>query len=473
MKQLLYFLPILIVLSCSDIDKTELFNKNLANRPIIPINESYLFNLNEVPSITLEFTVEEWNKLLQNYDLNPANDKKVVSKFSFFNNGSTIELDSIGLRLRGNTSRRRPEGSNGELHNAVNPDWHHSHFALDFSKNRVTQRFIGLNKMNLKWFKDDASYCREIYSYDLFRRFGCWNAPRASYCKVSIKIEGDLTTAYFGVYAMVENIDEDFLLKNQSKWGSATGFLWKGGWSGYNNANFVSTASIGVENVSINPALSVYFAYDLKTRKNELAAANTELVQFITDLNTRTGIDFKNWITQKMDIPLFLKTYATNVMLGMWDDYWVNGNNFFFYFAPNGKAYFIPYDYDNTLGTSGIVNNSGTQNPLSWGNMSQRPLITKILAIPEYQTLYKNYITKLASVNYNYFAVSKSIPRIQAWQTRISGFVANDTGEDMIIEDKPAPWANQPNYRLLSGNNQGGNSGTGNYFWSRTSTIPW
>jgi spore coat protein H len=473
MKKLLYFLPTLLLFSCSDIDKSELSNDNLANKPIIPINESYLFNLNEVPLITLEFTVEEWNKLLQNYDLNPANDKKVVSKFSFSNNGSTIELDSIGLRLRGNTSRRRPEGSNGELHNAVNPDWHHSHFALDFSKNRATQRFIGLNKMNLKWFKDDASYCREIYSYDLFRRFGCWNAPRASYCKVSIKIDGDLAPAYFGVYAMVENIDEDFLMKNQSKWGSATGFLWKGGWSGSNNANFVSTTSIGVENVNINPSLSVYYAYSLKTRKSELAVANAELVQFITDLNTRTGVDFKNWISQKMDIPLFLKTYAVNVMLGMWDDYWINGNNFFFYFAPNGKAYFIPYDYDNTLGTSAIVNNSGTQNPLSWGNMSQRPLITKILAIPEYQTLYKSYITKLASVNYNYFAASKSIPRIQAWQTRISGFVTNDTGEDMIIEDKPATWANQPNYRLLSGNNQGGNSGTGNYFWSRTSTIPW
>lgn len=473
MKKLFLLLPILLLLYCSNSDN-EIANNNSYSKPSNPPNaETELFNLNDVPSITLEFTLADWNKLLQNYDLNPANDKKVVSRFVYSNNGAVTNLDSIGLRLKGNTSRRRPEGEIGQLHNPTNPDWHHSHFALVFSKYRDAQRFAGLNKLNLKWFKDDASYCREIYSYDLFRRFGCWTTPRASYCRVSIKVAGDALPAYYGVYAMIENIDEDYIARNQNYWGSTIGFLWKGGWSGNNNANFVSTASIGVENVNIDPSLSVYYAYDLKTRKTELTTGKTELLQFISDLNTKTGTEFQNWISQKMDINLFLKTYATNVVLGMWDDYWVNGNNFYFYFAGNGKAYFIPYDYDNTLGTSAIVSNSGTQNPLTWGNMTQRPLITKILAIPACKTLYKNYISQLTNSNNSFFAQNKSVPRIQAWQNRISGFIANDTGEDMMIEDKPAYWANQPNYRLKSGNNQGCGNGTGNYFSSKTASIPW
>ena len=49
----------------------------------------------------------------------------------------------------------------------------------------------------------------------------------------------------------------------------------------------------------------------------------------------------------------------------MWDDYWFNKNNFYFYFDSNGKFYFIPYDYDNTLGTSSGMN-SGTQDMLNW-----------------------------------------------------------------------------------------------------------
>jgi spore coat protein CotH len=472
MKRFSLLFLVLFLSNCSNVaDSTTEIDEN--SRPTIPITESGVFNLSEVASATLEVSLNNWNTFLQNYDLNPANDNKIVSKFSFVNRSGNVVLDSVGLRLKGNTSRRRPEGSTGELHNASNPDWHHSHFNLDFSKYRDNQRFRGLEKLNLKWFKDDASYVREIYCYDLFRRFGCWNAPRASYCRLNIHVQGDAAPAYFGLYEIVENIDEDFLKKNQTYWGSGVGFLWKGGYSNSNNANFVSTESIGVENIDINPALSVYFAYDLKTRKSELPAAKAELLQFISDLNTKTGTAFQTWIESRMDVPLFLRTYAVNVVVGMWDDYWVNGNNFYFYFAPNGKAYFIPYDYDNTLGTSQIIPNSGTQNLLTWGNMTQRPLITKILAIPQYQTLYKNYITQLTSNSNDLFVSTKSIPRIQSWQNMISPYISNDTGEDMFIEDTPAYWGNQPNYRLKTGNSQGGTFGPANYFTTKKLSVLW
>lgn len=105
--------------------------------------------------------------------------------------------------------------------------------------------------------------------------------------------------------------------------------------------------------------------------------------------------------------------------------------------------------------------------------MTERPLITKILAIPEYQTMYKNYIRQLTNISNDYFAPFKSMPRIRAWQNKISPFVSNDTGEDMQISDFPANWGNQLNYRVLSGNNQGGANGPANYFSSRSVSIPW
>ena len=436
-----------------------------------PTND--LFNLDKIPEITLEISEQQWNLLLTNYDLNPKNETKVIAKYSYKLDGSTQVLDSIGLRLRGNTSRRRPEGITGQLHNATNPDWHHCHFGLDFKKFIKAQRFEGLKKLNLKWFKDDANYVREIYSYDLFRRYGIWTAPRASYCRLTIKVAGSTTPAYYGVYMMAESIDEEFIVNRKNQWSEAMGFMWKGGWAGNLNADFVQTSSIGVEDVKLNPANSTYFAYDLKTREEELPQAKTELIAFINNLNTKTGVDFQNWISQKMDIDLFLKTYAVNIMVGMWDDYWVNGNNFYFYMAPNGKAYFIPYDYDNTLGTSLLMPNSGTQNPLNWGPSSGRPLITKILAIPEYQAKFKLYIKELANSQNDLFDASKSMSRISLWQTKIGPYISNDTGEDMFLEDKPASWGNAPYYRLKSGNGLGGSSGAANYFSSRIQSIPW
>lgn len=472
MKKLIVLSLLLTLWSCSEYELPAVTEKAVAAKAIPSDLVVDIFAINMVATITIDFSIAEWNKLLLNYDLNPKNEKKVVSRFTYTANGRTTVLDSIGLKLKGNTSRRRPEGNTGELHNSFNPDWHHFHMSLDFSKNREAQRFKGLNKINLKWFKDDPMYAREVYSYDLFQRFGCWTAPRASYCKVNIRVGGE-EPAYYGVYVLLESVDEDYIAKRSAYWGSAIGWLWKGGYADNYNANFVQTVSMGVEDVSTNPALSQYFAYDLKTRKSELPAAKIKLTQFITDLNTKTGTEFQSWIVQQMDIELFLKTYATNVVLGMWDDYWSNANNFYFYFAGNGKAYFIPYDYDNTLGTSQLMDNSGTQNPLAWGAMDGRPLVTKILAIPAYQTLYKNYIKELVNANNDYFTATKSIARIQGWHTRIAGAVSNDTGEDMVIMDQPAYWGNQPNYRLFSGNNQGGVNGPANFFTSRAASIPW
>ena len=104
MKKILLLLSILLFIQCGSIENYT-----------TPDNKPALFNLNDIAAITLEFELKDWNKLLTNYDLNPSNEKKVVSRFTFDVNGTTIALDSIGLRLRGNTSRRRPEGNPGEV----------------------------------------------------------------------------------------------------------------------------------------------------------------------------------------------------------------------------------------------------------------------------------------------------------------------------------------------------------------------
>ncbi|MBK6936816.1 MAG: CotH kinase family protein [Chitinophagaceae bacterium] len=431
-----------------------------------------LFQLTDLPQLYLEISQPQWDTLLRNFDTNPMNEEYIISDYRFVLGGKNISLDSMGIRIRGNTSRRRPEGSTGQMHNTQNPDWHHAHFALSFSKYRKKQRFNGIEKINLKWFKDDANYVREIYCYDLFKRYGVWTAPKASYCRLIIHIKGDPQPANFGVYSMIESIDEDYIVSRKEKWGADTGYLWKGGWAGSLNANMVQTTSIGVEDVKLDPALSKYYAYDLKTKKKELSTAKAQLVTFIQELNSKTGNEFEQWIAQKMDVPLFLKTYAVNVIVGMWDDYWANGNNYYFYFDKAGKAWFIPYDYDNTLGTSYFFN-AGTQDLLQWGNMTDRPLVTKILQIVDYRNLYKSYLKELAGSSLPYFNYTASLQRINKWQQLVNNYVFNDTGEDMYIEDKPAPWGNVPLYRLKSGNDLGGANGEANFFSTKAKQITW
>lgn len=431
-----------------------------------------LFKMTDLPEILIEIDTNQWNTLLRNFDKNPMNEEYILGNYTFKLNGKSVLLDSIGVRIRGNTSRRRPEGSYGQLHSTTNPDWHHAHFALNFDKFKEDQKFNGLEKINLKWFKDDPNYVKEVYCYDLFERFGIWTAPQSSYCRLTIKIKGDQNSAYFGVYQLLESVDNDYLRNRSAKWGTTEGFLWKGGWSGNNNANLYSTNSMGVEDVDLDPSKSLYYAYDLKNRKKELTSAKAQLTEFIVNLNNKSGLEFEQWINSVMDVDLFLKTYAVNVVVGMWDDYWTSGNNYYFYISSNNQFYFIPFDYDNTLGTS-LYYNSGTRDMTQWGTMDQRPLITKILAIPTNLTKYKTYIKQLISSNNNYFYTSASIARINEWQNFIGEYVSNDTGEDMTIYDAPATWGNAPYYRLKSGNDLGGINGDANFFNTKIKSVWW
>jgi len=428
----------------------------------------YIFDLTALPEITLRVPLDEWNRFLEYFDQNPKHQEYVLAHFSFNKNGSVTTVDSVGIRLRGNTSRRRPEGSRGQPHRAQNPDWHHAHFGIHFDEYVPLRRFSGTDRLHLKWFKDDGNYVREIYCYDLFHRFGVWTAPRSSYCRLFIHVEGDPSPAYFGVYQLLESVQDQFVTDRINK-GFLTdrGFLWKCTWG----ADLVYDGSVGnkmgIESVSLNHAESEEFAYDLKTGQKYLEDARLRLESFIRNLNQKSGQEFKQWIESVMDVDLFLRTIAVNVMTGMWDDYWVNQNNYYLYMDVDGKVSFIPFDYDNTLGTSLLMTNSGTQPVLSWGDPSKRPLVNRILAIPEFKQKYLNYIDELCDPARDLFDPDKSITRIILWQNRIKPYLSNDTGEDMSIVDRPASWANAPFYRLLSGNEKGGLDGNANWFRTR------
>ncbi|MBO5728463.1 MAG: hypothetical protein J6R43_01335, partial [Paludibacteraceae bacterium] len=85
----------------------------------------YLYDMATLAHITINVTEEDWNDFLSYYDQNPHNEEYIPASFEYEKSGEKFELDSIGIRLRGNTSRRRPEGGVGEMHSA-NGDWHHA-----------------------------------------------------------------------------------------------------------------------------------------------------------------------------------------------------------------------------------------------------------------------------------------------------------------------------------------------------------
>jgi len=432
-----------------------------------PVKEGYdyVWDDDVLPEVHLNVSLAEWNRLLALYDANAFTTQYVQATLSFVKDGETTVIDNVGLRLKGNTSRRRPEGSYGQMHQRDNTDWHHAHFGVNLRKfaDDDAHTIQGVRKLHLKWFKDDPAYVREVFCYELFRRAGVWTAVRDNYCRLWLHVEGDSKEAYYGVYELMEPIDKHYLKDRKNRFGSNKGYLWKcrNSAAGLNNPN---------GDIWYDDDTDDRHAYTLETQTEEFDSARVQLVDFMNKLNGLNDNEFYTWIQQVTDVDLLLKTYAVNVAVGMWDDYWNNANNYYIYFNGKGltgyKFFFIPYDYDNTLGTSlrcGVQDDAGRQNPLNWGNNNNR-LIARILRFNDFKQKYITYLKELIDAPNALMDRASSQARIRSWQQRIEPYVNNDTGEDTAIEDKPASWGNHSEYRLLK-------NGSDNFFTVKATSI--
>lgn len=464
-----------------------------------------IFDPDELGKIILVFDRSEWNKHLDYCDLELHHEENVVAKgFYFAKDNKEWFFKDIGFRIRGNTSRIRPQDFIGKYVPA--------HFALDFEEwltkeddaDKKEKKLAGAAKgLILKRFKDDPTYSREIYGYNMFRQNGIWIAPRAAYTRLIIQIQeadGSYETINYGVYAMIEEVKKQFLKERTTpeSGGNLTsnkGNLWKLSWpSDFKNidANSIgeeSSKKITDANGNVTGIKVQSFPYDFKSG-GLFEEAKTQLIDFINELNALPNckdgnndeVDIatiKDFYTNKMDGDLFLRTYAVNVILGMWDDYWMNSNNFYFYFDESGKAYFIPFDYDNILGVNGLNTDIAKHSPIAWGNLDDgnRPLIQKILQVPEYMQAYKVYLDEFSNEE-SYFDDDKSIERIKKWQEMIKPYIygrkLNYTFEQKNkyfckvykeIADFPADWGSPyKKYTLYT-------PGDMNYFTVRQNTI--
>ena len=448
-------------------DVTALVNYLLTGQLKEPIKEGYDYVWDDavIPEIHLEVSLSEWNRLLSLYDANAYTTQYVMATATFVKEGETTVIDSVGLRIKGNTSRRRPEGYYGQMHQRDNTDWHHAHFGVNLRKyvDDDAHTIQGVRKLHLKWFKDDPAYVREVFCFELFRRAGVWTALRDNYCRLWLHVEGDSHEAYYGVYGMLEPIDKRYLKDRKNRFGSSDGYLWKcrNAAAGLNNPN---------GDIWYDDDTDDRHAYTLETNTSEFDSARVQLVDFMNKINGLSDNDFRTWIQQVTDVDLLLKTYAVNVAVGMWDDYWNNANNYYLYFNGTGtsgyKFYFIPYDYDNTLGTSlrcGVQEDAGRHNPLNWGNDNNR-LIARLLKFDDFKAIYIKHLKFLVKSGNAMMDRQTAQARIRSWQRKIEQYVNNDTGEDTSIEDRPAPWGNHSEYNLLKSDSE-------NFFTVKAASI--
>lgn len=416
--------------------------------------QEYVFDGSVLPELHVQVVESEWNKLLSYFDEDPNTDKYVFCNARYIKGNDTTRVSGAGLRLRGNSSRVRPESSWGKEHKREDTHWHHFHFTVNFHKfvKDDAHTVHGQKKILLKWFKDDPCYVREIYCFDLFNRYGVWTALKDVYCRVWIRVIGDPAETYYGIYQLMEPVDEHFFKVRKDSLaahgGDENGNLWKCRWgSSLRTVDDPYNYSDGSDTKN--------HPYTLKTNLDIYPMAVEQLKEFIRKVNVKEDEVFNEWIAEVTDVHLLLRTIAVSVTVGSWDDYWCNHNNWYLYFDSTDMDsyhfYYIPFDFDYTLGTSGdtyFQKDAALEDPLTWGTVTN-PLIYRILKVPEYRDYYVACLKELVDPQNDYFHYDRSLPRIRNWYSVIAPYVMNDTGEDCEIVDKPAQWGTTPQYRLM------------------------
>ncbi|MDE7463656.1 MAG: CotH kinase family protein, partial [Clostridiales bacterium] len=272
--------------------------------------------------------------------------------------------EEVGVRMKGNTSRRHFYGDDGFYQNV--------HFKMSFGetfddeeeyapeerkvwpdktvrKARKDRTFGGMEKLDVKYNKnEDESYVKEVYAMKLFRDNGIV-APRATLCAVSAR-NRDYEIKNLGVYTLYEAVDSVFLTRNFKN--DDKGDLYKCGWSGDYGANLTRTVSnhgnalYGIE----DELKGEFYVYDKKTNKKVVDAVGQRDFSSITNFIEAVNSQNANYAAL-IDTDYFARFEAVNYILGNPDCIRNNYNNYYIYFRPSdGKAIFIPYDYDRCFG---------------------------------------------------------------------------------------------------------------------------
>ena len=228
----------------------------------------------------------------------------IEGPYTYVNASVTIDghrFANVGLRKKGfigSQSQTRP--------------------SLKLKLNHVDKKggIEGLTNLTLNNNKQDGSLVNQFLGYGLFNAAGS-PAPRCSFARVTLNGKN------LGIYSHVETVRKPIIKRTM---GNDRGTLYEGtvvdfreGWEGSFEKKFGSDKR----------------GRPMIKRLIEVLEGDSEGEEFVAELG------------ELVDLEAFYKFWAMEGLLGFWDGYSGNQNNYFVYFNPeNGKFHFMPWGTD-------------------------------------------------------------------------------------------------------------------------------
>ena len=320
--------------------------------PAPPRHYTDFFAEERVHDLYVEIAEEDWQAILAA--------PRAKEYYSVTTTLDDVAITDVGFRTRGNSSLRLWTQRGSERYP----------FRLKFDKYVDNQRFLGLDELVLTNSLDDPSFVREYLGYEAFRQLGL-TVPYVTFFNLHINDE------LYGLYVGIEAVDNRFLNR---AFGGHGGNLYEAG------LDATLTPEMDLETM------------EQKKGKDESKTDVAELIRVLDEM----PLGEKGGIERVLDVDGVLRTMAANAVLHNWDDYaGVFCHNYYLY-AENGFFHLIPWDMNETFLQTGPMYrpSGGSRQDIATpiiGNVDpeERPLATKLMAVPEYYERYLGYCDTL------------------------------------------------------------------------------
>jgi len=241
----------------------------------------------------------------------------------------------------------------------------------------VGQELFGTERITLNNALQDPSYVNQCMGYDLFARAGV-AAPRCNFAHVTVN------GVDLGIYVHVQDVKKRFLREH---FADDEGFLYEGTLSDF-RSSWMGT-------------------FEQKTNR-DAPSDRSDILAVVAALDPAAP---PGALGAVVDLDDFTNMWATEVLVGHWDGYASNTNNFFIYGDPtDGRFHFVPWGIDNILSDQGGFDVAGGAPPVRTTGV----LADHLWATAEGRAAYEARLRELLDTVWDETALIAEIDRMEA-----------------------------------------------------------
>lgn len=351
------------------------------------------FDSEAVTVVNITISKSNWTDILEN----PTAEEFHVADVEI--NGDVYS--GVGIRTKGMTSLSSVASSDSDRYS----------FKVKADEYVSGQSFAGLDEFVLNNNYQDPTYVKEFLSYELMEEM---DVPTPLHAYAAVYINGE----YFGLYLMVEAVEEDFAMRN---FGSDYGELYKpesmdmggdmpqnediqdfrpegdftmpdmgGGFGGFGFGG-------GADLVYTDDEISSYSQiFDNAVLDGVKDADKIRVIESLKALAEGDNLE------EFVDVDEVLRYFAANTALVNLDSYMSSLKHNYYLYEEDGRISILPWDYNLAFGTfqsgdaEGVVNFPIDTTVSEEISLDERPLIGSLLEVDAYKEQYHEYLRYIA-----------------------------------------------------------------------------